>query len=126
MGSKAKSAAKYLGKENYNNQGYLMKVIEYNGYDNIIVEFSEPYKNKVKTRVDHFLKGDIRNPYIYFDKPDLQGTEHTAFRFVNAISDYATHTTDHKETRNYKENLFMRTVDGHPLIDTAYELAKAV
>lgn len=63
---------------------------------------------------------------IYFDKPDLQGTEHTAFRFVNAISDYATHTTDHKETRNYKENLFMRTVDGHPLIDTAYELAKAV
>lgn len=68
-------------------------------------------------------KNDILN--IYFDKPDLKGTEHTAFRFINAVSDYATHTTDHKETKNYQENLFMRTVDGNPLIDTAYEIAKA-
>lgn len=67
-------------------------------------------------------KNDILN--IYFDKPDLKGTEHTAFRFINAVSDYATHTTDHKETKNYQENLFMRTVDGNPLIDTAYEIAK--
>ena len=62
---------------------------------------------------------------IYFDKPDLKGTEHTAFRFINAVSDYATHTTDHKNTANYQENLFIRTVDGNPLIDTAYEIAKA-
>ena len=62
---------------------------------------------------------------IYFDKPDLKDTEHSAFRFVNAVSDYATHTDDHKETRNYRENLFMRTIDGHPLIDTAYQLALA-
>lgn len=62
---------------------------------------------------------------IYFDKPDLKGTEHTAFRFINAVSDYATHTTDHKNTRNYQENLFIRTVDGNPLIDTAYEIAKS-
>lgn len=61
---------------------------------------------------------------LYFDKPDLKDTEHTAFRFINAVSDYATHTTDHKETKNYKENLFMRTVDGNPLIDRAYEIAK--
>lgn len=67
-------------------------------------------------------KNDILN--IYFDKPDLKGTEHTAFRFINAVSDYATHTTDHKDTKNYQENLFMRTVDGNPLIDTAYEIAK--
>lgn len=63
---------------------------------------------------------------IYHDKPDLRGTEHTAFRFVNAVSDYATHNTDHKNTRNYQENLFMRTTDGHPLIDTSYQLALAV
>ena len=68
-------------------------------------------------------RNDILN--IYFDKPDLKGTEHTAFRFINAVSDYATHTTDHKDTKNYQENLFMRTVDGNPLIDTAYEIAKA-
>jgi phage/plasmid-like protein (TIGR03299 family) len=63
---------------------------------------------------------------IYHEKPDLVGTEKSAFRFVNAVSDYATHTTDHKNTVNYQENLFMRTADGHPLIDTAYQLALAV
>lgn len=63
---------------------------------------------------------------IYHEKPDLVGTEHTAFRFVNAVSDYATHTTDHKNTRNYQENLFMKTIDGHNLIDTAYKLALAI
>lgn len=63
---------------------------------------------------------------IYNDKPDLRDTERTAFRFVNAVSDYATHTSDHKETRNYKENLFMKVVDGHSMIDTAHRLALAV
>ena len=68
-------------------------------------------------------KNDILN--IYFDKPDLQGTEHSAFRFVNAVSDYATHNTDHRNTKNYQENLFMRTIDGNRLIDTSYQLALA-
>ena len=63
---------------------------------------------------------------IYHEKPDLVGTEHTAFRFVNAVSDYATHTTDHKQTKNYKENLFMKTIDGNNLIDTSYQLALAI
>ena len=62
---------------------------------------------------------------IYHDKPDLRETEHTAFRFINAVSDYATHTNDHKNTKNYQENLFMRTIDGNGLIDTAYKLALA-
>lgn len=63
---------------------------------------------------------------IYNDKPDLRETERTAFRFVNAISDYATHNTDHKNTKNYNENLFMRTIDGNRMVDTAYQLALAV
>lgn len=69
-------------------------------------------------------RNDILN--IYFDKPDLRGTEYSAFRFVNAVSDYATHTTDHKNTKNYQENLFMNTIDGNNLIDTSYQLALAV
>lgn len=62
---------------------------------------------------------------LYFDKPDLRGTPHTAFRFINAVSDYATHTPDHKNTKNYSENLFIRTVEGHSMIDAAYEIARA-
>ena len=89
-----------------------------------VVDFKETLRQQKYEEKLNRKRTDILN--IYFDKPDLRGTEHTAFRFVNAVSDYATHTTDHKNTRNYRENLFMRTVDGHPLIDTSYQLALAV
>ena len=86
-----------------------------------IVDFKErlrqqKYEDKLKRK-----KNDIIT--IYHAKPDLVGTERSAFRFVNAVSDYATHTDDHKQTKNYQENLFMRTIDGNGLIDTAYQLA---
>lgn len=89
-----------------------------------VVDFKEAlrqqkYEDKLKRK-----KNDILT--IYHDKPDLRGTERSAFRFVNAVSDYATHTTDHKNTANYQENLFMSTVDGNGLIDTSYQLALAV
>ena len=89
-----------------------------------VVDFKEAlrqqkYEDKLKRK-----KNDILT--IYHDKPDLRGTEKSAFRFVNAVSDYSTHTTDHKNTANYQENLFMSTVDGNGLIDTSYQLALAV
>lgn len=80
-------------------------------------------KQKVEEKLER-KKNDILT--LYHEKPDLVGTERSAFRFVNAVSDYATHTNDHKNTKNYQENLFMKTVDGLGMIDTAYTLAKAV
>ena len=103
------------------------------------IEYEELYKKAVKDRTIIDLKdyltqlkneeklnrkrNDILN--IYFDKPDLRETEHTAFRFVNAVSDYVTHNDDHRNTKNYRENLFMKVVDGHRTIDTAHKIAKA-
>lgn len=49
--------------EKYNKQGDLMKIVEYNTYNNIIVEFQDEYKAKVKTKYDHFCNGTILNPY---------------------------------------------------------------
>ena len=86
-----------------------------------VVEFKELAKQQKYEEKLNRKRDDILN--IYFDKPDLKGTEHSAFRFINAVSDYATHTTDHKNTKNYRENLFMRTIDGNGLIDTSYQLA---
>lgn len=88
-----------------------------------VVDFKEAVRQQKFEEKLNRKRNDILN--IYFDKPDLKETEHTAFRFVNAVSDYSTHTADHKNTANYQENLFMRTVDGHPLIDTSYQLALA-
>lgn len=61
----------------------------------------------------------------YYDAPDLQDVGNNAYRFVNAVSDFATHARPLRKTANYNENLFMRTVDGNPLIDRAYQLVNA-
>lgn len=61
----------------------------------------------------------------YFDAPDLQGVGNNAYRFINAVSDFATHAKPLRKTANYKENLFSRTVEGNPLIDRAYQMVCA-
>lgn len=61
----------------------------------------------------------------YYEAPDLQKVGNNAYRFINAVSDFATHTKPLRRTANYSENLFARTVDGNPLIDRAYQLVKA-
>lgn len=60
----------------------------------------------------------------YYNAPDLQDTGKNAYRFINAVSDFATHSSPLRRTANYNENLFSRTVDGNPLIDRAYQLVK--
>lgn len=69
------------------------------------------------------LRDDMKRRY--FDAPDLQDVGKNAYRFVNAVSDFATHAEPLRKTANYKENLFTRTVEGNPLIDKAYQIANA-
>lgn len=61
----------------------------------------------------------------YFDAPDLKDLGNNAYRFINAVSDFATHAEPLRRTANYKEKLFARTVDGNPLIDRAYQMISA-
>lgn len=68
------------------------------------------------------LREDMRRRY--YDAPDLQRVGNNAYRFINAVSDFATHATPLRRTANYNENLFARTIDGNPLIDKAYQLLK--
>jgi phage/plasmid-like protein (TIGR03299 family) len=61
----------------------------------------------------------------YFEAPDLQDVGKNGYRFVNAVSDFATHANPLRRTANYNENMFARTVDGNPLIDRAYQMVCA-
>ena len=70
------------------------------------------------------LKEEVK--FRYFEAPDLKHIGKNAYRFVNAVSDFATHAKPLKERSNYRENLFARTVDGNAVIDKAFELVKAV
>ena len=58
----------------------------------------------------------------YWDAPDLSSVGKNGYRFVNAVSDFATHADPIRKTRNYNENLFLRTIEGNPLIDKAYKM----
>ncbi|MEY8484410.1 DUF932 domain-containing protein [Lachnospiraceae bacterium 48-21] len=80
---------------------------------------STPQQEKNMKRLREDMK--IR----YFDAPDLQEVGENAYRFVNAVSDFATHAEPLRKTANYKENLFSRTVDGNPMIDKAYRMVSA-
>lgn len=55
-----------LGAEKYNNQGCLMRVVEYNGADNVIVEFQDEYHAQVRVLWHNFQRGTIKNPNYYF------------------------------------------------------------
>ncbi len=78
-------------------------------------EATEIHRKNIK-RIRENLK--IR----YFDAPDLEHVGKNAYRFMCAVSDFATHAKPLRETANYREGVFAKTIDGNPLIDKAYDM----
>ena len=54
----------FLGKENYNTQGCLMKIIEYNGNKDVVVEFQDEHKSIKVCNLKEFNNGHVMNPYF--------------------------------------------------------------
>ena len=82
-------------------------------------------KEPTPTQSKNILKLRRDMEQRYYEAPDLQKVGNNAYRFINAVSDFATHSRPLRMTANYKENVFARTIDGNPLIDKAYQLVKA-
>lgn len=74
-------------------------------------------KNILKQREDIVMR------YKY--APDLKDMPKNGYRFINAVSDFATHSKPLRETRNYRETLFNKTMEGNPVTDRAYKLVMA-
>ena len=66
------------------------------------------------------LREDLRARY--YKAPDLKDLGHTAYRFINAVSDFATHSSPLRKNNNYQENVFAKTMNGNPMIDRAYKM----
>ena len=64
--------------------------------------------------------------YRYFHAPDLVDLPKNGWRFINAVSDHATHAQPLRMTKNYRENLFDKVIAGHPMTDKAMKLLVAV
>lgn len=82
--------------------------------------------NATKTQESNIdiLRTDMK--LRYFEAPDLVDIPKNAWRFINSVADFATHATPLRKTSSYKENMFMKAVEGNPLIDKAYEIISAL
>ncbi len=74
-------------------------------------------KNVLRQREDIMLR------YKY--APDLRDIPGNSYRFVNAVADFATHSRPLRETRNYRETLFNKTMEGNPVTDKAFKIVMA-
>jgi len=91
------SPTKYrLGEEKINNQGSLMKIIEYNTCDDIVVEFQDGYRTK--TTYGHFKNGEPMNPYY----PTKFGVGYLG------NSSAMTDTGEYKKSYKYWSNMLRR------------------
>lgn len=111
-----------LGQEFENLRKIKLSEKQVLDYIKILLPMEENYSLLQKRGVEK-LRTDMK--MRYFDAPDLKDVGNNGYRFVNAVSDFATHSTPRRKTANYKENIFARTADGNPMIDRAYQLVKA-
>lgn len=95
------------------------KVLE---YIDILIPEDQKDSRKRQKNIKR-LRDDLK--MRYFDAPDLKYLDNNAYRFVNAVSDFATHAEPIRKTNSYKEGIFAKTLAGNPLIDKAYHMALA-
>lgn len=119
---KAETYMDELGKEIENLRMKRMSDQQVLDYIEILLPLDENMTAQQKKNIIR-LQEDMK--MRYFDAPDLKGVGKNAYRFVNAVSDFATHAAPLRKTANYKENVFSRTVEGNPLIDKAYQMVCA-
>ncbi|MBQ8599033.1 MAG: DUF945 domain-containing protein, partial [Oscillospiraceae bacterium] len=97
--------------------------------DKKVLEFMEEFFSVAEDLPELQRKNNLRllrdMKHRYFDAPDLAHVGRNAYRFVNAVSDFATHADPIRKTKSYNENLFLRTVEGNPMIDKAYKMVLA-
>ena len=55
--------------------------------------------------------------YVAYFMPDIEKFRDTAWGAVNAMSDFITHATPKRNTKNYNENRWGKIMDGHVIMD---------
>lgn len=95
------------------------QVLEY--IDALFPLYDEPTLQQKKNLAR--MKEDMQARY--FDAPDLKSVGRNGYRFINAVSDFATHAKPLRESANYRESLFARTIEGNAMIDKAYAMLQA-
>lgn len=77
-----------LGEERYSNNNELMKIVEYNNSKDIVVEFQDKNKHRVRTTYNHFLQGEVKNRGKHVGETNIncQGETMTIIEYNNNIN----------------------------------------
>jgi phage/plasmid-like protein (TIGR03299 family) len=75
---------------------------------------SDRKKQNVQSAKDNF--------YVAYFMPDILKFGESAWRAVNAMSDFVTHSTPKRNTKSYNENRWGKIMDGHAIMDQFVEL----
>ena len=118
-------AEEYMGKLGHEIAMLNEKKVSYDQVENYINELLPIPRDATETTKKNVRKQRSDITRRYYEAPDLKTLDHTAYRFINAVSDFATHGEPLRRTADYQENLFAKTISGNPFIDRAYQLVKA-
>lgn len=89
---------------------------------NNIIPITENMTERQKTN-QKAIRDDIL--LRYNEAPDLKVLDKTGARLVQAVADTTSHMEPFRQTANYKENRFKRTLDGNEILDKTVNIILA-
>ena len=92
-----------LGQEFENLRKIKLSEKQVLDYIKILLPMEENYSLLQKRGVEK-LRADMK--MRYFDAPDLKDVGNNGYRFVNAVSDFATHSTPRRKTAKLQREYF--------------------
>lgn len=95
-----------LYEEKLNNQGSLMRIVEYNNVANIVVEFQDEHKYRINTTYGNFKNGCIRNPYY----PSIYGIGVTGCKYPTKTETNDRPTKEYSIWRSILERSFVEKI----------------
>lgn len=103
---------------------YKVKLNEFTLYkivDNI-VPITGDMTDRQKSN-QHIIRDDILMRYR--EAPDLKVLDQTGARLVQAVADTTSHMEPFRQTANFKENRFKKTIDGNEMLDKTIRILLA-
>ena len=76
-----------------------------------------PIDDNMTERKKENIKSVKESFYVAYFMPDIEKFRDTAWGAVNAMSDFVTHSTPKRHTKNYNENRWGKLMDGHLMFD---------
>ena len=103
---------------------HKVKLNEFNLYRMVdtIIPITENMTDRQKTN-QKIIRDDIL--FRYKEAPDLKVLDQTGARLVQAVADTTSHMEPFRQTVNFKENRFKKTLDGNEILDKTISILLA-